>query len=261
MTDIRVSETRIHTALGDVYAKVWTGNANSAPVILLHDSLGCVDLWRDFPGRLSSALGRTVVAYDRIGFGKSTSHPGRLNLSFVHDEARSTFKAVVDHFSFDRFVVFGHSVGGGMAVEIAAQFPSACQALITESAQAFVEDRTLEGIRQAQREFARPGQVERLGKYHGDKAAWVLSAWIDSWLSPGFADWSLDLAARGVICPFLAIHGENDEYGSTAHPSRIASQVKGLATTKILPGCGHVPHREVPDVVLETAAALLAPIQ
>ncbi|MCR2726207.1 alpha/beta hydrolase, partial [Salmonella enterica] len=86
------------------------------------------------------------------------------------------------------FIAFGHSVGGGMGICCAAAHPDDCRALITESAQTFAEDRTLDGIRAAQRNFAEPGQLDRLKKYHGDKAAWVLSAWVDTWLSPAFAD-------------------------------------------------------------------------
>lgn len=262
MSDHRAFETRISTSMGEVCAKTWIGAAskaaNSAPIVLLHDSLGCVELWRDFPERLAAELGRNVVAYDRIGFGKSAPHPGELASTFIHDEATSTFKLVADHFGIERFVVFGHSVGGGMAVEIASQFSLACEALITESAQAFVEDRTLEGLERAKLDFKRKGQIDRLKKYHGDKAEWVLSAWIDTWLSPKFAGWSLDRPAQRVTIPLLAIHGENDEYGSSEHPLRIASQVKGPSTVRILPGCGHVPHREVPEAVLSLVSGLLA---
>ena len=105
-----------------------------------------------------------------------------------------------------------------MAVNVAARHASDCRALITESAQAFAEDRTVAGVADA-RGFAEPGQLDRLKKYHGEKAAWVLSAWVDNWLSPAFTDWTLDEALRQVRCPVLALHGEVDEYGSPAHPS------------------------------------------
>lgn len=261
MSIVRAFESRISTSMGEVCSKTWIGAAsraaNSAPIFLLHDSLGCVELWRKFPERLAAELGRTVVAYDRIGFGKSAPHPEKLASTFVHDEATSTFKAVADYFGIERFVVFGHSVGGGMAVEIASQFPLACEALITESAQAFVEDRTLKALEMAKLDFMRPGQIDRLKKYHGDKAEWVLSAWIDTWLSPEFAGWSLDQPAQKVTIPLLAIHGENDEYGSSEHPFRIASQVKGPSTVRMLSRCGHVPHKEVPEAVLSMVSRLL----
>lgn len=261
MTAIQSREDRIPTARGEVYSKSWSSDTavsgRAAPIVLLHDSLGCVDLWRDFPERLAAVTGRTVVAYDRIGFGRSVASSGHLPLTFVQDEATSTFKTVIDHLRVDRFVAFGHSVGGGMAIEIAGQFPRACEALITESAQAFVEERTREGIRQAQRNFALPGQLDRLRKYHGDKAEWVLNAWIDTWLSPQFANWSIEQTAGKILCPLLAVHGQNDEYGSIIHPTRIAMQSKGESTVEIVPECGHVPHREHPATVLDLVSGFL----
>ena len=137
-----------------------------------------------------------------------------------------------------------------MAIACAAAHPLHCRAVITESAQAFVEDRTIEGIRAAQREFADPRQVSRLSRYHGDKAAWVLSAWIDSWLASDFADWRLDDDLRRVRSPLLAIHGDSDEYGSVKHAQRIVDLNSGASTLCILDECGHVPHREQPDQVL-----------
>jgi len=257
-------ERWIATPHGRLFARRWPGGDGAgvepAPIVLLHDSLGSVELWREFPARLAAASGRAVIAYDRLGFGRSDPHPGRLDAGFIAAEAGDGFACVRDAFALERFVVFGHSVGGGMAVGCAARWPAQCRALITESAQAFVEERTREGILAARAAFARPGQVERLGKYHGDKAAWVLSAWIDTWLSPPFADWNLDPELVRVTCPTLAIHGERDEYGSVRHPERIVAGVRGPARLRVLDGCGHVPHREREDEVLALIAAWLAPL-
>ncbi|TBR36164.1 MULTISPECIES: alpha/beta fold hydrolase [Dyella] len=249
---------------GRLYAKCWTPaaahHAKRTPIVLLHDSLGCVALWRDFPAALAEATGRMVVAYDRPGFGQSDAQASPLPLSFIGDEARGGFQSVVDHFEFDRFVVFGHSVGGGMAVGCAAAFSDRCDALITESAQAFVEDRTVQGIRAAQDVFQQPGQIDRLRKYHGDKAEWVLHAWTDTWLADDFATWSLDATLARVTCPNLVIHGDLDEYGSVRHPERMAHLTRGASTLKILEGIGHVPHREQPARTLELVKAWLAAI-
>ena len=131
-----------------------------------------------------------------------------------------------------------------------------CEALITIAAQSFVEDRTLAGIREAEAGFAQPGQLERLERYHGAKAPWVLRAWIDTWTSEPFRNWTLDHALRGVRCPALALHGDRDEYGSAVHPARIAELAGGEA--ELLKDCGHVPHREQADVVLAKLAAFLS---
>jgi pimeloyl-ACP methyl ester carboxylesterase len=248
-------ERTIETPYGNLYAKGWNFQNDSAernvPIILFHDSLGCVALWRDFPQNLAIATGRDVIAYDRLGFGASDPHPGCLANDFIHAEANGGFQYLRDALGIQDFMALGHSVGGGMAVGCAAQFPDQCQALITESAQAFVEDRTIDGIREAKRMFTQPGQLQRLEKYHGDKAAWVLSSWIDSWLAPEFADWSLERDLRQVVCPVLAIHGELDEYGSAAHLDRIVSTVRGASTRLMLSGVSHVPHREQQTKVID----------
>ncbi|NUO76864.1 MAG: alpha/beta hydrolase [Lysobacter sp.] len=261
MTTAPPLEYWIDTPQGRLYARRWrspAGYADLPPIVLFHDSLGCVELWRDYPERLAYATGREVVAYDRLGFGRSDPHPDRLRADFIHDEARVGFAHVREQLGIGEFIAFGHSVGGGMAVGVAAAYPEHCRALITESAQAFVEDRTLAGIRAAKLAFAQPGQVERLQRYHGDKAAWALSAWIDTWLAPEFADWSLDDDLRQVHCPVLALHGDGDEFGSARHPERIVALSAGPSTMQLLEGCGHVPHRERADGVLDIVVRWLS---
>ncbi|WP_321812630.1 MULTISPECIES: alpha/beta hydrolase [unclassified Burkholderia] len=280
MTEIVTEETWVETPQGRLFAKRWrgvpaqataaTGPAApvqaapmpaapmpAAPIVLLHDSLGCVELWRDFPAQLARATQRDVIAYDRLGFGRSDRHPGQLGTTFVRDEADQGFRALLERFGIDAFVAFGHSVGGGMAVGCAAAYPARCRALVTVAAQAFVEDRTLDGIREAGQQFDAPGQLERLVRYHGDKAEWVLRAWVGTWLSPAFRGWSLDDALPRVRCATLAIHGEQDEYGSDVHPKRIAARVAGPSSFLLLDGCGHMPHRERSGDVLAAVATFL----
>jgi len=144
-----------------------------------------------------------------------------------------------------------------MAIATAARWPERCAAVVTESAQSFVEDRTRHGLRAAREEFARPGQLERLARYHGAKASWVLDAWIETWLSPAFADWSLDEDIRHVRCPVLAVHGDRDEYGSVEHPGRIARLAPAPSRAVIFERCGHVPHREQPARLLVEVAGFL----
>ncbi|MBU4610110.1 alpha/beta hydrolase [Achromobacter sp. GG226] len=251
----------VPTPHGRLFAKSWSTTADGwgerAPIILFHDSLGSIDLWRDFPGQLAQATGRAVIAYDRLGFGGSDPHPGALALDFVADEAKTYVPALLAHLGIHRFVACGHSVGGGMAVETAALQPDDCLAVVTLGAQAFAEDRTLSGIRVAKDDFAKPENLARLARYHGEKAAWVVNAWTESWLSPAFADWTIDTALAAVRCPVLAIHGENDEYGSTVHPHRIAT---GRGSAHVLGGVGHVPHREDPARVLALIVPFLAEI-
>lgn len=261
MSSMQVRDSHIDTGAGRVFVRSWETEPGRpeapSPIVLFHDSLGCVELWRDFPQRLSDATRRRVIAYDRPGFGRSDPHPGTLGPSFVAQEATDTFAALRERLQLDRFVAFGHSVGGGMAVACAAAHPVHCEALITESAQAFVEDRTVRGIVAAKQDFERPGQLDRLRRYHGDKAEWVLHAWTDTWLAPDFADWTLDGELRRARCPLLAVHGDRDEFGSVRHPERIVAMSGGLADRVILDGCGHVPHREQAERVLATVVPWL----
>lgn len=248
-----------------LHASTW-GQLHAArpAIVLLHDSLGSVALWRDFPAHLAARSACAVVAYDRYGFGQSTARTDRLSADFIAAEARPWLQAVLQQLGIGRAILFGHSVGGGMAVAAAAQMPQQIVGVITESAQAFVEDRTLQGIRAARIGFADPQQVARLAKYHGNdlrQARWVLDAWIDTWLSPTFADWSLAPALTQLQCPVLALHGEHDEYGTQAHPQMIATLAAafpGQGRYQILPQCAHVPHREQEAKVLQAICDFLA---
>lgn len=252
----------IDTSCGRMFVRRWrplgAGDPEeNPPIVLFHDSLGCVELWRDFPEQLAVATGREVIAYDRFGFGRSAPHPGDWSARFIRDEAERFFPMLRESLAIDRFVAFGHSVGGIMAATCAAHYPHSCQALVTLSALAFVEERTLQGIRLAKQEFGRPGQIERLEKYHGDKARWVLAAWTDTWLSAGFADWTLESHASSIACPHLVIHGEEDEYGSLLHPERLSRLSNTTSASLILEGCQHFPHREFPERVLDASASFL----
>ena len=257
---ISTIETRVAGPEGELFVQRWQpDHQTGSPIVLFHDSLGSVSLWRDFPAALASATGREVIAYDRLGFGQSDSNPQTLDpKTFVADEAQQGFAALVDGLGLVRFVLFGHSVGGAMAAVCAARFNDRCDALITESAQGFTEELTLQGIREAKANFAQPGQVDRLKRYHGDKAEWVLSAWIDSWLSADFADWTLEGILPDVTCPVLSIHGDHDEFGSLAHPAFFTAKAQGPGTVKVLEGVGHVPHREDAATVLEIVSGFLS---
>jgi pimeloyl-ACP methyl ester carboxylesterase len=245
------------TPQGRIFARRWGEADGGAPIVLLHDSLGCVELWRDFPAKLAAETGRSVVAYDRLGFGRSDPHPGALSLDFIREEAETTLPRLMAALGIERVALFGHSVGGAMAVAASAALPGQIEAVITESAQAFIEERTLSSIAEARTAFRAPDQIERLARYHGDKAKWVLDAWTETWLSQGFASWSLDEELGRLYCPVLAMHGDRDEYGSTAFPERIARLAQGAAEMVIFENCGHVPHREQPDAVLKAVTGFL----
>lgn len=257
---MQVKDSRVDVASGHIFVRQWTPDvaASASPLVLLHDSLGSVELWRDFPAALAHRLGRRVIAYDRLGFGRSSARLGAPSLDFIADEAQVHFPALRDALGIERYGLLGHSVGGAMAVVIAALDGERCCCAITESAQAFVEARTLDGIRAARAQFEQADAFARLERWHGAKARWVLDAWTRAWLDPAFADWSLDAWLPQVRCPLLAIHGDRDEYGSAAFPECIARSVAGPAECVIFDGCGHVPHREQPERVLALVSRFVA---
>jgi pimeloyl-ACP methyl ester carboxylesterase len=260
VADVVSSDHAVPTSRGCLFARSWrpaAARGDGPAFLLFHDSLGSVELWRDFPEQLARTTGVPVAAYDRLGFGKSDPRSGPMPYDFMREEARLSLPALRETLGLKRLIPFGHSVGGAMATGVAARLSEACEALITVSAQAFVEQRTIDGLREAKAAFAAPGQVERLSRYHGDKARWVLDAWLETWLAPTFADWTLDEDLSQVRCPTLALHGESDEYGSSAHPQRIAAGVKGPGRAVILKDCGHVPHREAPDALIAEVTAFL----
>jgi len=238
-----------------LFARVWalTNHELAHPggaFILLHDSLGSVDLWREFPALLAQAMQRPVVAYDRLGYGRSDATAPMPPANFVSLEAQAGLRPLLDHLQIERAALVGHSVGGGMGVYAAAQMPQRVEALVTIAAQAFPEDRTLKAIAEAKLQFQDDAQLARLRKYHGDKARWVVDAWTDSWLSQAFASWHLKHVLPQVQCPVLALHGEHDEYGTAVHPQLISSLAGGPAKMVLLPGTHHLPHREDPQTVI-----------
>lgn len=245
-------DVMIHGTSGQIFSRIWSPSDNTLlpPIILLHDSLGSVELWRDFPERLCEATQRTVIAYDRPGFGKSHSLDSPISTQFIPNEALETFADIRKQLKIQKFVVLGHSVGGGMALHCAAQYPEDCDEVITLAAQSFVEDKTLNGIRAAQKLFSDPTQIERLKKYHGDKTQWVLDSWMQTWLSDDFASWSLTNILPNVKARSLVIHGINDEYGSAEHPQRIADLSGNHSTLMLMENTTHFPHREQSTAVL-----------
>jgi pimeloyl-ACP methyl ester carboxylesterase len=244
------------------FARAWTpkalgstGARGPAPIVLFHESLGCVALWKSFPEQLAMATGRRIIAFDRLGFGRSDPLNRRPGFDFIAREGLDTVPLLQEAFGFSRFVACGHSVGGGMAVETAARMRGACTALVTIAAQSFVEERTLKGVRAAEAVFRTPESLARLARHHGDKARFVVEFWTCTWLDPAFADWTLDAALAEVTCPLLAIHGVDDEYGSPAHARRIAGAHGELL---LMAGAGHMLHRVREAELVAAIAAFLA---
>jgi pimeloyl-ACP methyl ester carboxylesterase len=233
------------------YGALQPSDIKNVSIVLLHESLGSVAVWKQFPQLLANHTGCQVIAYDRLGFGLSSARTDMLTDDFVWTEAKDTFAAVIEACQLDKFIVLGHSVGGGMALSVAVAYPQQCLAVISLSAQAKVEQLTLDGIQAAQENFKDHKLFQRLAKYHGVKTQWVLDAWTKTWLAPAFLAWDLAHILEQVQCPVLVIHGAQDEYATCAQPEQIAAQVKGEVQLCILEGCGHFPHQEKTAEVLQ----------
>lgn len=254
MNPIHTKEYKIEVPGGHIYTRKWLPEkiVSGIPVILLHDSLGSVDLWRNFPKILAENLSLVVIAYDRLGFGRSDARIELPPLDFIEEEARTYFPFIKCGLSISSYILLGHSVGGAMSINIAAR-DSDCKGVVTIASQAFVEKRTVQGIENAKRKFEQQEEFERLKKWHGKKASWVLSAWTDVWLSSEFSNWNLNPCIGKLICPVLAIHGDKDEYGSKAFPEFIAGKSGGVSEIMILQDSGHMPHKEKTNDVLHAA--------
>ncbi|MCG3193225.1 MAG: 2-succinyl-6-hydroxy-2,4-cyclohexadiene-1-carboxylate synthase [Thermoanaerobaculia bacterium] len=224
-------------------------------VVFLHDALGSIAQWRDFPEVLCSAAGLPGLVYERLGHGGSDPLPGPRTARYLHDEALLVLPQVLDSSRIERAILFGHSDGGSIALLFASAFPDRTAGVVTEAAHVFADELTLAGLRAARERYERGGFVDKLEKYHGEKARALFHAWNDTWLDPSFSSWNIESVLGGIHAPTLVIQGENDEYGTPAQVEAIAREVKGESEKLFLPGCGHVPHHETRERVV---AAFLA---
>jgi pimeloyl-ACP methyl ester carboxylesterase len=226
------------------------------PIVLLHEGLGCVAMWRDFPQALATATGARVVAYSRYGYGQSTPLPAGArsvrNAHFMHDEAIETAPQVFEKLGIEKPVLVGHSDGGSIALICAATYPSAVSGVVVMAPHCFVEDISVTGIAQARHTFEITDLPQRLSKYHRDAIA-TFYGWNDVWLSAKFRQWNITVLLSAITCPVLAIQGENDEYGTMAQIDAIKTEIPSAQLLK-LAQCGHSPWKEAAYVTMENIA-------
>lgn len=226
-------------------------------LIFLHDSLGCIELWRDFPTKLSEATSCNVLVYDRQGYGQSSPFARHERTTDYLEKEADVLYELIEYCGIKQAVLFGHSDGGSIALLAAAKYPSSILGVITEGAHIFVEDITLAGILSAVEFYQMTNLKERLRKYHGDKTDAVFWAWAKTWLSDEFKSWNIENFLNQITCPVLVIQGEQDEFGSLEQVNGIIRQVSGQAYQFLIPGIGHTPHKEASDVVLAHSASLI----
>lgn len=219
-------------------------------LVFLHEGLGSIAQWRDFPAALCAATGLPGLVYERWGFGGSEPLVLPRPRDYLEHEAERALPELLDACAVSRPILVGHSDGGSIALLYAAAFPGRPAACITEAAHAFVEDVTLDGIRAAEQAWRRGGLEARLARYHGANTETVFRGWTETWLRPDFRDWTLVERLPAIACPLLVIQGADDEYGTAAQVETIVARSGGPAEALLVPACGHSPHHQRRAVVL-----------
>ncbi|MBL7707100.1 MAG: alpha/beta hydrolase [Taibaiella sp.] len=226
-------------------------------LIFLHDSLGCVQLWRSFPELLAKATQCNILMYDRLGYGLSAPMKDYIRpVNYMELEAL-LLDELLTHYQVAQRILFGHSDGGTIALTLASLFPGSILLTIAEAAHIFVEPVTLQGVEEAMVAYETTNLAERLQKYHGDKVDTLFKAWTLTWTRPDFRDWNIEYLLGNIQSPLLFVQGSDDEYGSLKQVAETINKPKGLAEQFILPGIGHTPHKEAPAKVLEAVAAFI----
>ena len=229
-----------------------------APIVFLHEGLGSVAMWRDWPARVCTEAGRAGIVYSRRGYGGSepvsdVRGTGRLAPDYMHREAWVVLPALLAALDIEAPVLLGHSDGGSIALLHASRFPLA--ACVVMAPHVIVEELSLRSIEQARQSYEEAGLRQRLAAYHQDVdgAFWQ---WNDAWLSPAFRSFDIRDDCRRITAPVLALQGLDDPYGSMRQIEEIAP-TQGHFEMQALPACGHSPHRDQPGWATERIVSFL----
>jgi pimeloyl-ACP methyl ester carboxylesterase len=236
--------------------------AGAPLLVFLHEGLGSLSMWRDYPARLCEAAGCRGLVYSRPGYGRSTPRPPGTAWTprFMHEQAHQVLPAFLRAVGVDAERdppwLFGHSDGGSIALLHAAAFPERTAGLIVLAPHILVEELSVVSIARAREAYLRTELRARLARHHDDpdSAFW---GWNDIWLHPDFRAWSIEAELDAITCPLLAVQGLDDEYGTLEQIRGIARRVPGTELLE-LTGCGHSPHRDQPDALTRAASAFLA---
>lgn len=233
------------------------GDRTLPPLVLLHEGLGSVSAWRDFPEALRDATSRRVIVYSRFGHGSSDPPSAPRTPAFFHEEAYDVLPEVLRQVDVEEPVLIGHSDGASIALVHAGAYP--VHALVLLAPHVVVEDVTLEAIRETRERFETTDLRERLARHHDDPET-AFHGWSGVWLDPSFRRWTLEPDAERVDCPVLLIQGEDDAYGTLDQLDRIAARVRGPVFRRVVPG-GHRLHRDAPQAVLDELVRFLGVVE
>jgi len=226
-------------------------------MVFLHEGLGSVSLWRQFPQQVADACGCEAVVYSREGYGHSDPAPAPRTSRYLHRQGIEVLSALIDALELKRPLLLGHSDGASIALLCAGETTIPLSGLIVMAPHVMVEEITLTGIRKAAQGSRATDLQQRLSRYHSaTNAATVVTAWRDIWLDPVFRGWNIESCLPMIRCPVLAIQGEDDEYATMEQIDRIAAQAPDVDLFK-LADCQHSPHRDQPQAVIEAIVAFV----
>jgi pimeloyl-ACP methyl ester carboxylesterase len=228
------------------------GDPQRRPFVLLHEGLGSVGRWRDFPAALNDATGRGVLVFSRFGHGRSEPPPSPRTPAFFHEEALDVLPALLPQLGADAPILLGHSDGASIALIHGAYHP--VTALVLIAPHVFVEDFTVAEIEKTRELYEHADLRERMLRHHDDPDA-AFRGWCGVWLDPAFREWSIESEAQGVTAPALLVQGTADPYGTLAQIDRIGARVQGPVERLVLEGAGHSPQLEDPEPLLRAIAA------
>lgn len=255
-----VHDSWMHVA-GQRLETRWIGPApDAAPtLVFLHEGLGALRLWRDFPERLATKTGMGALVYSRAGYGRSDACLLPRPLDYLEREALDVLPELVERGGLQTYHLVGHSDGGSIALVFAGSAARPGLAtVITEAAHVFNEDVCVLAAKRVRERYESGGLRERLARHHGDNVDCAFYGWSDAWLDPGFRSMNLEGYLAGVQVPCLVTQGLQDDYGTPAQVRAIERGVAGPTETWLIPDCGHAPHREHPEAVLAKMADFLA---
>ena len=234
--------------------------ADRPTLVFLHEGLGSLSMWRDFPARVAAATGCRALVYSRAGYGQSTPVPEPFGVRYMHDEALIVLPALLDRLAIERPVLIGHSDGASIALIHAGGSGRAVAGLVLLAPHVFVEDLSVASITAARVAFETTDLATRLARHHRDPAA-TFRRWNDIWLHPDFRGWNIGEYLPRVRCPVLAIQGEDDEYGTAAQLKAIREHAGAPVDVLLLADCRHSPHRDQPEATLAATAGFIARIR
>jgi len=228
---------------------------SSRTLVFLHEGLGSVAMWRDFPAKAAQATGCSAVVYSRYGYGQSAVLRAAHGVDYMQREALESLPELLAKLEVREPVLVGHSDGGSIALIHAAAYREVA-GVVAMAPHVFVEDLSVASIAEAKTAFQTTDLPQKLGRYHAD-AAKTFWGWNDIWLHPDFRAWNIEDRLPKISCPVLAIQGFDDEYGTMAQLDAIASQAGGPVELLRLANCRHSPHRDQPAVVIEAMSRFI----